>query len=88
MWKSIKRVVSVTAIPSLAALKQRITKAWKELTVTRSCAKHWIEQFIPSVVTYKLSRKELYNGLREIRCESWETPPGTPLFADERFWGW
>jgi putative transposase len=55
LWKSLKRSVSVTGAPSLDGLKQCIPNTSKELTITRSCAKHWIEQFVPFVVTYKLT---------------------------------
>lgn len=55
IWKSIKRVVSLNNIPSLGDLKRCITRSWDELAIRQSFAKHWIEQFVPSIVTYRYS---------------------------------
>jgi transposase len=52
IWKSIKRVISVTFISSLEELKQCISKKWNSAAIHHSYAKHWIEQFVPSIITY------------------------------------
>jgi putative transposase len=55
IWKSIKRVISLNSIPSLGDLKRCITDSWDKLAIGHSFAKHWIEQFAPSIVTYRYS---------------------------------
>ncbi|MFB1495693.1 MAG: hypothetical protein AADX96_06620, partial [Thiocapsa sp. C3-sup] len=55
IWKSIKRVISLNSIPSLGDLKRCITRSWDELAIRHSFAKHWIEQFVTSIVTYRCS---------------------------------
>jgi len=53
IWKSIKRVISVTFIHSLDELKQCISNKWNSSAIHHSFAKHWIEQFVPSIIAYK-----------------------------------
>jgi transposase len=55
IWKSIKRVISRTFIGSRDELKQCITSKWNLDAVHHSFAKHWIEEFVPSIIAYDRS---------------------------------
>ncbi len=46
IWKSIKRVLSLSFPSNLAEMKQIITKSWYEFAASLSYAKCWIERFI------------------------------------------
>jgi transposase len=55
IWQSIKRVISLSSMPSLCELKRCITGSWDELAIRISFANNWTEQFVPSIVTYRRS---------------------------------
>ncbi len=56
IWKSIKRVLSLSFPSNLEEMKQIITKSWYEFSGSLSYAKYWIERF--------LSNNSCYNELR------------------------
>jgi transposase len=56
IWKSIKRVLSLSFPSNLAEMKQTITDSWYEFSSSLSYATHWIERF--------LSNNSCYNELR------------------------
>ena len=56
IWKSIKRVLSLSFPSNLEEMKQIITKSWYEFSRSLSYAKYWIERF--------LSNNSCYNELR------------------------
>lgn len=53
IWKTIKRVISVSFITSLDELRKQIHKTWQGAAQRCSYAKWWIERFIPHVLNYK-----------------------------------
>jgi putative transposase len=53
IWKTIKRVISVSFISSLDALRSQIRRTWNESARYFSYARWWIEQFVPHVLDYK-----------------------------------
>ena len=46
IWKSIKRVLSLSFPSNLEEMKQIITKSWYEFAGSLSYAKYWIERFL------------------------------------------
>ena len=46
IWKSIKRVLSLSFPANLEEMKQIITKSWYEFAGSLSYAKYWIERFL------------------------------------------
>jgi transposase len=56
IWKSIKRVLSLSFPSNLEEMKQTITESWYEFSSSLSYAKYWIERF--------LSNNYCYNELR------------------------
>ena len=56
IWKSIKRVLSLSFPSNLEEMKQTITESWDEFSRNLSYAKHWIERF--------LFNNSCYNELR------------------------
>ena len=56
IWKSIKRVLSLSFPSNLEEMKQIITKSWYEFAGSLSYAKYWIERF--------LFNNSCYNELR------------------------
>lgn len=56
IWKSIKRVLSLSFPSNLEEMKQTITKSWYEFSKSLSYAKYWIERF--------LSNNSCYNEIR------------------------
>lgn len=56
IWKSIKRVLSLSFPSNLEEMKQIITKSWYAFSSSLSYAKYWIERF--------LSNTSCYNELR------------------------
>ena len=56
IWKSIKRVLSLSFPSNLEEMKQIITKSWYEFSWSLSYARYWIERF--------LSNNSCYNELR------------------------
>ena len=46
IWKSIKRVISLTFLKNLEEIKNVIEKAWNEFSQKLSYAKSWIEKFL------------------------------------------
>jgi putative transposase len=46
IWKSIKRVLSLSFPSTLEEMKQIITSSWSEFSGSMSYAKHWIERFL------------------------------------------
>lgn len=53
IWKTIKRVISVTFIANRDDLRQQITLTWNDAVKHCSYAKSWVEKFVPSIITYK-----------------------------------
>lgn len=53
IWKTIKRVVSVSFISSLDELRSEIHITFNRAAQQCSYARAWIDRFIPHVVTYK-----------------------------------
>lgn len=56
IWKSIKRVLSLSFPSTLEEMKQIITSSWSEFSGSLSYAKYWIDRF--------LSNNYCYNELR------------------------
>ena len=56
IWKSVKRVLSLSFPSSLEEMKQIIASSWNEFSGSLSYAKHWIERF--------LFNNHCYNELR------------------------
>jgi len=56
IWKSIKRVLSLSFPSNLGEMKQIISSSWSEFSRSLSYAKYWIERF--------LSNNNCYNELR------------------------
>jgi len=52
IWKSVNRRVSPEFIESVSFLKQKILQVWNPSVQKMTFAKHWIEVFVPSLVTY------------------------------------
>ena len=46
VWKSIKRVMSVGFIPTLADMKQKIANAWNVFSSRLSFAKRWVGELL------------------------------------------
>ncbi len=46
IWKSVKRVLSLSFPSNLGEMKQIITQSWYELSGSLSYAKHWIDRFL------------------------------------------
>lgn len=53
IWKSIKRVISISFIRSLGDLRSQIRITWNEAAQHCSYARRWIERFAPHVLDYK-----------------------------------
>jgi transposase len=52
IWKSIKRVLSLSFPSNLEEMKQIITKSWYEFSESLSYAKYWIDRFLSSHYCY------------------------------------
>jgi putative transposase len=52
IWKSIKRVLSLSFPLNLVEMKQIITKSWYEFSGSLSYAKYWIDRFLSSHYCY------------------------------------
>lgn len=52
IWKSIKRVLSLSFPSNLEEMKQTITTSWYEFSKSLSYAKHWIDRFLSSHYCY------------------------------------
>ena len=46
IWKSVKRVLSLSFPSNLEEMKQIITSSWNEFSRSLSYANHWIERFL------------------------------------------
>ncbi|MBK1700586.1 IS630 family transposase [Thiococcus pfennigii] len=53
IWKTIKRVISVSFIRSLDDLREQIHRTWQGAAPRCSYAKWWIERFMRHVLSYK-----------------------------------
>lgn len=53
IWKTIKRVISVSFIGSLDELRGQIRRTWNDAAQRCSYARWWIERFVPHVLDYK-----------------------------------
>ncbi|MFP4280774.1 MAG: IS630 family transposase [Halochromatium sp.] len=53
IWKTIKRVMSVSFISSLDELRSQIRKTWNDSAQYCSYARWWIGRFVPHVLDYK-----------------------------------
>lgn len=53
IWKTIKRVISVSFISSLDELRSQIRRTWNESAQYCSYARWWVERFVPHVLSYK-----------------------------------
>jgi putative transposase len=52
IWKSIKRVVSVSFVSTLDEMKRKIASAWNDFSGRLSFEKRWIEQFLKTQSYY------------------------------------
>jgi transposase len=53
IWKSIKRVLSTSFVPSLAEMRRIITESFCRFAECKSYAGYWIEKFILNNENYK-----------------------------------
>jgi len=53
IWKSIKRVLSTSFVPSLAEMRRIITESFCRFAECKSYAGYWIEKFILNNKNYK-----------------------------------
>jgi transposase len=53
IWKSIKRVLSVSFASNLDEMKQIITESWSKFSKCLSYAGYWMERFLSADITYK-----------------------------------
>jgi len=53
IWKSIKRVLSISFVPNLAEMRRIITESFCRFAECKSYAGYWIEKFILNNKYYK-----------------------------------
>ncbi len=65
IWRSIKKVISLTFVENLSNMKEAITNAWNNFIQKMSHAKGWIKKvFRRETILYRLMRITIIEGKR------------------------